>query len=464
MARDKRPEQLPSRDCASLSLSEFIEYASGGTIDPPYHLGEYFKLCESLGAPKRALTSAEAFKDVLHICVSMPPQHGKTTLIHYTIAWVLFLQPHCLFGYGSYGKQFSTAQTESIMRIYVHAGGELMKDHARKDDWRTSNGGGCLAFSPGSGIAGYQMHHIVFDDFVENEVDLDTEEKRRAIHADMNRATQRLWVGGSIITIGTRWHPEDPIGYMLGKGFTELNLPAIRIDEDGIEHALWPDKKPIAWLDQKRFPGPEFVGAYAWATQYQGQPIPPTGAVFGPPRYYEQLPEDAVPVVWGFDMATSAGKHSDWSCGVALFESKGLYYVHEVRRAKQVIGDVEQMLRSMSLDIPVPIASYVGGQERAIYDLLFYRGTEVQRMRAHVSKYARSQRASIAWKSGRIMVRANQAWTKAFVREVEFFTGAENGHDDQVDALVSGYDFHALNAPVGWAQEQGFRFGRAYGT
>lgn len=449
-----------------MSLPEFISYASGGTIDVPYHLGDYFKLCESLGESRATLEGDAFFEQVLHICVSMPPQHGKTTTIEMTIAWLLFRFPHQLWGYGSYGKRFSTERTENIMRIYVNAGGELMPDHARKDDWRTAGGGGCLAFSPGSGIAGYQMHNIVFDDFVENEVDLDTEEKRKAIHADMNRATQRLWVGGSIIAIGTRWHPEDPIGYLLGKGFTELNLPAITEGEDGTERALWPEKKPITWLNLKRLPSsPEFVGDYAWATQYQGRPVPPTGAIFGPARFYDELPDGARPVVIGWDMATSAAKRSDWSCAVVLFERAGLYYVHDVRRVKQTIGDVERLLREVQSDYPgVQIASYVGGQERAIYDLLFYRGIEIARMPARVSKWARATRSSIAWKAGRIMVRAGQTWTKSFAREVEYFTGQEEAHDDQVDALVSGYDYHALNAPVGWAQEQGFKFGRAFGS
>lgn len=448
-----------------MSLADFIEYASGGTIDVPYHLGEYYKLCESLGESRIHLVGNEVFEKVLHICVSMPPQHGKTTLIAYTIAWLLFRFPHLLFGYGSYGKQFSTGRTEDIMRIYVHAGGELMKDHARKDDWRTAGGGGCLAFSPGSGIAGYQMHHIVFDDFVENEVDLDTEDKRKAIHADMNRATQRLWVGGSIIVIGTRWHPEDPIGYMLGKGYVELNLPAVR-DVDGEECALWPGVKPLAWLDLKRLPSsPEYVGEYAWLTQYQGRPVPPTGAVFGPARFYDVLPEGARIAVIGWDMATSASKRSDWSCAVVMYEHRGLYYVHDVRRCKQVIVVVEQLLTELHAAYPgTNIASYVGGQERAIYDLLFYRGIEIARMPARTSKWARATRTSIAWKAGRIMVRSGQPWTKTFAREVEYFTGQEEAHDDQVDALVSGYDYHALSAPVGWAQEQGFTFGKAYGA
>ena len=385
----------------------------------------------------------------------------NTTLIAYTIAWLLFRFPHLVFGYGSYAKLFSSWRTEDIMRIYVHAGGELMKDHARKDDWRTAGGGGCLAFSPGSGIAGYQMHHIVFDDFVENEVDLDTEDKRKSIHRDMDRATQRLWPGGSIIAIATRWHPEDPIGYLLSKGYTELNLPAVRTDDDGVEHALWPDVKPLAWLDTKRLPSSkEYVGAYAWATQYQGKPVPPEGAVFGPPRWYEELPEGASVTVIGFDFGYGPEGTSDHSVAVVLAQLDGIYYVHDVLRVRSTLADMAREFKALMAQHPYPVryGCYMGGNEKGILNLLFVEDVAIERMPARQNKFTRSQRCASAWKVGRIIVRSGQPWSAKFAREVEYFTGAERGRDDQVDALVSAFDLVETSAAAGW--DGGFAFGR----
>lgn len=445
-----------------MTLAEYITYASGGTLDPPWHLGDYFALCESLGDPRSHLTAEETLRLALHICVSMPPQHGKTTLITYTIAWLLFRFPTWLFGYGSYAKLFSSNRTEEIMNVYVHSGGELKKDHARKDDWRTAQGGGCLAFSPGSGIAGYQMHHIVFDDFVENEVDLDTEEKRKAIHRDIDRATQRLWVGGSIIAIGTRWHPEDPIGYLLSKGYDELNLPAVR-EVDGIEYALWPEVKSLAWLDTKRLPSSkEYVGAYAWATQYQGKPVPPEGSVFGPPRWYTTLPGTAQVVVIGFDFGYGPEGTSDFSVAVVLArDDAGTYYVHDVKRVRTTLHDMAVAFKALMTEHPYPVryGCYMGGNEKGILNLLFVEDVSIERMPARHSKHTRSQRCAVAWRAGRILVRSDQPWSARFAREVEYFTGNERGHDDQVDALVSGFDLVELTAALGW--EGGFTFGRA---
>jgi phage terminase large subunit-like protein len=453
VARDKRPEKLPTRDCAAMTLPEFIEFAGEGLIDVPWHLGRYLDLCSTFG------------ETPLHMCVSMPPQHGKTTLIAYTIAWSLFRHPEWLFGYGSYGKQFSGFRTEDILRIYTHAGGELKADHARKDDWRTAGGGGCLAFSPGSGIAGYQMHHIVFDDFVESEVDLNSEGKRQAIHRDIDRATQRLWVGGSIVCIATRWNPEDPIGYLVNKGYDELNMPAVRVDpEDGKEYALWPEKKGLDWLDLKRDPASkEYVGEYAWATQYQGQPIPPEGALFGPPTWYDELPSGAQVVVIGFDFGYGPSGSSDHSVAVVLaIDGEGVYYVVDVKRVRCTLADMADRFRALMRDYPYPTryGCYMGANEIGILNLLFLEDVAIERMPARHNKFTRAQRCAVAWRSGRVRVKRGAPWAGVFAREVEFFTGAENGTDDQVDALVSAFDLVELNAPVGWAGS-GFAFGKS---
>jgi phage terminase large subunit-like protein len=450
MARDKRPDQLPERDCSTLTLAEYIEHASGGSLVPPYHLGEYFDLCSHLVGGE------------LHICVSMPPQHAKTTTIAHAIAWTLHRFPSTLFGYGSYAKLFSANRTEEIRDIYINSGGRMKADHNRKDDWRTDQGGGCLAFSPGSGIAGNKMHTIVFDDFVENEIDLDTEEKRKAIHRDIDRATQRLWVGGSVVCIGTRWHPEDPIGHLLGRGYTELNLPAVR-EIDGEEIALWPDVKPIEWLNSKRTPSSkEYVGDYAWQTQYQGRPVPPEGSIFGKPRFYTELPPGAEIVSIGFDFGYGPEGTSDHSVAVVLARLGDIYYVHEVVRVRSSLAEMARAFRAIMLRYPTARhGCYMGGNEKGILNLLFQEDSLlIERMPAKHNKYTRSQRCAKAWQTGRILVRSDQVWSASFAREVEYFTGNERGKDDQVDALVSGFDLVELSAPVGWAGA-GFTFGSA---
>ena len=102
----------------------------------------------------------------------------------------------------------------------------------------------------------------------------------------------------------------------------------------------------------------------------------------------------------------------------------------------------------------------MGANEKGILNLLFQDDVHIERMHARHNKYTRAQRCSVAWKAGRILVRSGQPWSASFAREVEHFTGNEQGKDDQVDALVSAFDLVELNAPVGWGGG-GFTFGKA---
>lgn len=455
MARDKRPEQLPTRDVQGMSFADFIEYASGGNLDAPYHLGRYFDLMSTLDGGD------------LRICVSMPPQHGKSTTCHYAIAYALLRNPSLMFGFASYAKEFANDQTALIRDIYIAAGGEMKSDHNRKENWRTAQGGGLIACSPDSGLTGYRIDIMIVDDIVRDSLAIEDERARDKIWNWLHGvAFQRLWVNTSVIVIGTRWHPDDPIGRLIAKGFDEINMPAVRVDDDGNEFALWPDVKPLAWLDTKRrpllpdgSPNRDFVGEHEWATQYQGRPMPREGTTFGRPRFYDALPAGAAVVSIGVDLAYDATTSSDWTVAVVLAQLGGMFFVHDVRRARA--ADVQPMLRQVMNDYPgIRLAMYVGGPEKGVLNLLFHNGIAIERMPARHNKWTRAQRVGGTWRGGRVLIRRGQPWTSKFALEVEFFTGAEHGTDDQVDALVAAHDLVAMNEPVEWAG-RGFSFGSA---
>jgi predicted phage terminase large subunit-like protein len=144
-------------------------------------------------------------------------------------------------------------------------------------------------------------------------------------------------------------------------------------------------------------------------------------------------------------------------------DPKGIYYVHDVLRVRDTLAEMSVEFKALMDRHPSPVryGCYMGGNERGMLDNLFREaGFVIERMPARHNKYTRAQRCAVAWKAGRVLVRRGQPWTTRFAREVEYFTGNERGHDDQVDALVSGFDLVELAAPVSWAGG-GFKFGRA---
>jgi predicted phage terminase large subunit-like protein len=137
----------------------------------------------------------------------------------------------------------------------------------------------------------------------------------------------------------------------------------------------------------------------------------------------------------------------------------GIYYVVDVKRVRATLHEMADAFKALMAEHPYPVryGCYMGGNEKGILNLLFVEDVAIERMPARHSKHTRSQRCAKAWKTGRILVRRGQSWSTKFAREVEYFTGNERGHDDQVDALVSAFDLVELAAPVGW--DGGFTFG-----
>ncbi len=449
-SRNDSDNELTAEDYAMMTLGEFIE-AQDENWKAPVHLGEYYELMSDLSLAE------------LRCCVSMAPQHGKTNTILCAAALQLLRDPCTKIAYASHAESFSEEQSRLVRDIYTNCGGKIKKDQNKIAHWKTEENGGFVACSWKTSLVGKRVDVMICDDLIKDAEQAESHTEREHIWRWVNGVMkQRLWVGGSIIVIGSRWHYDDPIGRLIRDGYREICLPAIRVDADGVEHALWPEIKSLEWLNTLRTPSsPDYVGEHAWSAAYLGKPIPRTGSLFGPARYYNELPPGAKVVQLGIDIATTASNRSDWSTAVAIAEHNGIYYVHDVRRVHQVIVDVERTLKQFRTEYPeARMSSYVAGQERGIFDLMYVNGLEVDRLPAVQSKWTRSQRCALAWKTGKILVRSNQPWTNTFIREVEFFTGEDGGHDDQVDALVSAFDAQACSAPVGWVGG-GFLFGSA---
>ena len=67
-------------------------------------------------------------------------------------------------------------------------------------------------------------------------------------------------------------------------------------------------------------------------------------------------------------------------------------------------------------------------------------------------KFARATPVAAAWNRGDILVRADAAWAESFCDELARFTGQNDPHDDQIDALAAAFDLLAEYSDDGGAQ------------
>jgi len=133
----------------------------------------------------------------------------------------------------------------------------------------------------------------------------------------------------------------------------------------------------------------------------------------------------------------------DWTVGMLLAKSGGIYYIVDINRFRGSPGEVEkEIARTAEADgkhVQVGLEQDPG--QAGKFEIATYMrtldGFNVRAYPARVDKIVRAQPASAQAEHGNFrMVRG--AWNKAFVEEVEAFP--EGGHDDQVDALSGGHN------------------------
>lgn len=400
------------------NLLEFIPRVSP-KYTPPYHLKPYVDVLErSLREPVRAVFSA-------------PPRHGKSeTTIHHIVR-CLKRDPTDLIGYATYAAEFSQRQSKKALLIAERAGG-IQFAETRVDFWRTKQGGEVIWTSIGGPFTGMGVRKLLVDDPVKDRAEAESPTYReRAWEWFGDVALTRLEPGGSAVVMQTRWHPDDLAGRLIKEGWPRINLKAI----DDAGRALWPERWSLEDLHKIRT-GPG--GEYSWASLYQGEPRSRGGAIFRDVRFYDRRPAAGYQLAIGVDLAYTAKKHADYSVAVVLAEIGGSYYVLDVVRQQVEAPQFANTLATLRDQYHgAKFYSYIGGTERGIIDFLKVQGVRIEAMPATEDKFVRAQPAAAAWNGGAVLLPRDAPWLDAFVAEVTEFTGVNDAHDDQVDALAS---------------------------
>lgn len=379
--------------------------------------------------------------------VSTPPRHAKTETVLHAIAHRVHRQTTKTNAYVTYADKLSKSKSRTARRLTLQTGTKLDKSSASLAEWRTNDGGGCIATSIGGAFTGQGVDGtLVIDDPIKGRKEAESELMRETTHEWFKDvAYTRLQPGGSVIVIATRWHMDDLSGRLLGTGRWEhINLPAI--DNEG--RALWPEQYPVSLLEEIR----ETVGEYTWASLYQGQPRPRGGQLFREPAIYDE-PTWPMRIVIVCDPAATKRTRADYSAiGVLGFRHYGPRLecdILEVVRVQREIPEIVKLLlelqekwskTSMTMNAPILVES-VGGF-KAVPQMLraIDQRLEIVEITPDTDKFTRAQPAAAAWNRGRIRVPAQAPWLAPFKSEVLAFTGVNDLHDDQVDMLSHGWN------------------------
>ena len=171
-----------------------------------------------------------------------------------------------------------------------------------------------------------------------------------------------------------------------------------------------------------------------------GEFIDAGGLVFRDAWYYDTLPTDPYREAVGIDFAYTAKSHADYSVAVRGRAVGENLYVTNVHRAQVEMPAFAAHLRTHA---GIRMLARIGGTEKGIIQFLTRdHNLRIDTIPASTDKHAFAQPLAAAWNVGRVLLPRDAPWVPALLDEVLSFTGVNDPHDDQVDAL--GALHHAL--------------------
>jgi predicted phage terminase large subunit-like protein len=386
-----------------------------------------------------ALTRAQ--NEPVRLVINTPPQHGKSTLIFHWVTLVLKYHARRIL-YLAYNDDFAVAQMREFRPI-IEAARVKFKPGTSQGyhDLRSLNGGTIYATGIGGAVTGRPGGIIVIDDPIKDWREAQSKAVRDSVHNWLRSAVlTRLHPDSSVVVVQTRWHEDDISGRLKEAGWQCINLPAIQPDGT----ALWPEGRPIEWLEEQR--SDAGLGEWLFSALYQGQPRPSGHELFKQPATCRLADVPAVGVNGiGLDVAYTRKTYSDHSSLVVMRRVGGdpktaKYYVVNVIRYQ---GSVPGFLEQAKPQFATHSCSgrwYGSTTEQGTAELLTMLGAPVRYMRAEADKYVRAQPYSAAWNSGRVIVPTDAPWSQQYIVEHRSFTGVNDASDDQVDAGVAAFD------------------------
>jgi predicted phage terminase large subunit-like protein len=400
----------------------------------PVHLKPLIDVLE------RAWLAARGLGPPVFALVSAPPQVGKTETGQHAFAHWLIREPRDFLAYVTYGSDLAATKSRKVRDLVREAGVALRTDSRAVDLWNTTAGGGMLARGINAGITGQSGVKLVWvDDPFKNRVQAESKGVRENVYNDFwSTIFSRRHPTTSVIVSHTRWHEDDLVGRL--KKMTHpiswevVNIKAI--SDDG--EPLWPESGRTLefWQTQR-------ADEYTWWSLYMGEPRPRGGKIFNSPTTYSD--DDQIPPLRyaiGLDLAYTGKTQSDWSVAVVVGRgSDGRAYVVDVLRRQCQAPEFAAALKSLQAKYPgAPTRWYVGATEAGSAQFMQRDGVRLAPMAARGDKFTRALPVAAAWNAGRVVVKSDEKWSADFVGELLDFSGKDDPHDDQVDALAAGFD------------------------
>jgi hypothetical protein len=263
-------QELIRRRRARTELVAFTEYTRPGWIAAYVHR----QLCRQLERVIR--------REIDRLCITLPPQHGKSTATRSAATWSLGLNPKqdvaLVSATESLATEFgrdvrNTVSGRECSNLFPELA--LAADSQAAGRWHTNQGGSFLSLGIGGQFFGRGADLAIIDDPFSTWEAAQSETERRTV-ADWYDGTlyNRVRPGGAIVLIQHRLHEEDLIGVLAERakfGADEFEVVNLKASPE-----LWPERYTAEALERIRLN----MHPLKWSALYLQNPLPDEGVFF----------------------------------------------------------------------------------------------------------------------------------------------------------------------------------------
>jgi predicted phage terminase large subunit-like protein len=461
------PKEAQRLRLARTELLSFTTHTFPAYVADPAHV----LLAEALDAVVRG--------DLKRLMVFAPPQHGKSHLasVHLPALW-LGRRPDDPIILASYAASLAESKSRQARQLVeatefqeLFPGIGTRRDSRAVDHWELDgHRGGMLAVGVGGPVTGHGGLLGVIDDPVENWQEAQSATVRETSW-QWYRTTfrTRIWEGGAIVLVMTRWHEDDLAGRLLAEQRGEwsvLRLPALAETQAERDRANVRLGLPAGAADPLgRAPGEPLcprrfsrealeqlrrdVGSLAWAGQYQGVPTAAEGNRFKRSWFpvVEAAPARAARCRYWDLAATQDG--GDYTAGVLLSrDAAGVFYVEDVARGQWSPAERDRVMlettrrdaRSHGNTVLVRGEQEPGssGKSAAAAIVRLLAGFPVLFAPVTGSKEVRAEPFAAQAEAGNVRL-VRGAWNGPYIEELTAFPNGRN--DDMVDGSSGAFAY-----------------------
>lgn len=456
------------------SFKHFVKSA-WAQIDPaPLIWGWHMDaLCDHL----QAVTEGKMLKLIINI----PPGHAKSAIVSVLWpAWYWTNDPSMQALCASYDLKLMT-QHMNKCRTLIKSDwykARFCKEWQMKDDvdgktrFENTKNGMCMVMSPDSSGTGYRGTCVIIDDPMRADEAHSANARQKVItwktETMANRFNDMATAREAIIM--QRLHDNDLSGYLLrAGGYQHLCLPAeFEVERRSMTYTrdgklfwqdprqeegelLFPAKFPKEELD--RLKGPQGVGSYGYAGQYQQRPAPASGGIIRREwlqhRFYE-VPEDIEEMAIFVDASFKKTEDSDRVAVQVWGRQKNKAYMIDSDWRRMGFVETVQAIKTMRLRWPEARFIYIEDKANgsAIIDALKNEIPGVIPMQPEGGKEARISAVSKYMEAGNVLLPSYGTWTQAFIDEACTFPKGQ--HDDAIDCAAYAIKKLLMSSNLQW--------------